>query len=90
MKDYLRKGVSLDELWKVARGEIKYADFAHKAHENGAARPTTQTTHVPDELVSGQRPPASKGFRRIERSHTGWGTSVSRTGEIQVSVISAS
>ena len=35
------------------------------------------------ELVSGQRPPASKETRPSWRSHTGWGISVSVSGEFQ-------
>ena len=40
LKGYLRKGISLDELWRVARGEVQYRDFA-SSQQNGA----------PDELV---------------------------------------
>ena len=47
LKDLLRKGKSLDELWKVARGEIKYADFM--AQRGGKPGPKAVT--VPEELV---------------------------------------
>ena len=38
LKSYLRKGITLDELWRVARGEVKYAEFtSSQQNGNGAA-----------------------------------------------------
>lgn len=56
LRDYLRKGISLDELWKVAHGEIKYADFVggQRASKQG---PQAQSAHVPDDLVGPMRRP---------------------------------
>jgi len=42
------------------------------------------------ELVGGQMPPASRESRTSRRSHAGWGFSVSRSGEFQMSVITRS
>ena len=52
LKGYLRKGIRLDELWRVARGEVKYADFASSQQQNGAAAAVAAPPpSVPDELV---------------------------------------
>jgi hypothetical protein len=40
-----------------------------------------------DELARGQRPPASKEPRPTPWSHAGWGLSMSRSGDFQMSVI---
>jgi hypothetical protein len=48
LKAYLKKGISLDELWRVARGEIRYSDFT-STQSNGAA--TAAPPQIPDELV---------------------------------------
>lgn len=48
LKDYLRQGIQLDELWRVARGEIKLRDFeASTTNGNGSA-----LAEVPQEAVS--------------------------------------
>ena len=58
LRDCLRRGTSMDELWKVARGEVKYADFASKSQKQqkpskqSTSKPSKQQTAVPDELVS--------------------------------------
>ena len=60
IKRYQSEGVSLDQLWKVANGEVKYADFVRQRQE-GASAPTAQQAAGPppptlprisDELVS--------------------------------------
>lgn len=51
----MRRGASLDELWKVARGEVKYGDFISKQkggrEQKPAKRTSKQSTKVPEELV---------------------------------------
>ena len=48
LQSYLRKGIQLDELWRVARGEIQYKEFSSSQNGNGAvAAPPS----VPEELV---------------------------------------
>lgn len=61
MRNALRQGLSLEELWKVARGEVKYADFMSKGKgkQQGKKQPKKQPSkregpRVPDELVSDQ------------------------------------
>jgi len=55
LKDYLRQGIQLDELWRVARGEIKLCDFeASSSNGNGAAvaeAPQETVPDVPQDLV---------------------------------------
>ena len=55
LKDYLRRGIQLDELWRVARGEIKLRDFeASTSNGNGAAvaqAPQQTTLDIPQDLV---------------------------------------
>lgn len=48
LQSYLRKGIQLDELWRVARGEIQYKDFSSSQTGNGA---TAAPPSVPEELV---------------------------------------
>ena len=52
--DALRTGVSLDELWKVARGEVKYADFlqGRQGRAPSGSPPPREAPRVPKELVS--------------------------------------
>ena len=50
LKGYLRKGISLDELWRVARGEVKYGDFA-STQQDGSAAVAPPPPSVPDELA---------------------------------------
>ena len=55
LRDYLHKGVTLDELWKVAKGDIKYADFMQQQQQlqDGASPPAQeQLPALPEELVS--------------------------------------
>ena len=55
LKDYLRQGIQLDELWRVARGEIKLRDFEASASPgNGAApaeAPDAPPVEIPQDLV---------------------------------------
>ncbi|KAK9862667.1 hypothetical protein WJX84_011161 [Apatococcus fuscideae] len=58
LKDFLRHHVSVDELWKVAHGEIKYADFKRAQKEQPQAQappssspPAKKDVRVPEELV---------------------------------------
>lgn len=51
LRDALRSGTTLDELWKVARGEIKYADFLQGNRGEGSTK-QKQAPRVPEELVS--------------------------------------
>ena len=59
LKDYLRKGKSLEELWAVANGHVKYHDFLNQAqggNGNGNGKSNGKTVPcVPEELVG---PPA--------------------------------
>ena len=49
LKDYLRQGIQLDELWRVARGEIKLHDFeASTTNGNGSALAEVPQETVPD------------------------------------------
>ena len=51
LKDYLRQGIQLDELWRVARGEIKLRDFeasTNNGNGNGAALAEVPQESVPD------------------------------------------
>ena len=48
LQSYLRKGIQLDELWRVARGEIQYKDFSSSQTGNGA---TAAPPSIPEELV---------------------------------------
>ena len=52
LRDYLHEGVALDELWKVAKGDIKYADFVQQ--RQGSAPPPAQQEipALPEDLVS--------------------------------------
>lgn len=57
LKGYLRQGITLDELWRVARGEVKYADFAasRQGGQGGNGAAVAAPPSIPDELA---RPPA--------------------------------
>jgi len=59
LRDYLHKGVALDELWKVAKGDIKYADFMlqqqqQQQPQDSAAPPPAQEqlAALPEDMVS--------------------------------------
>ena len=55
LKSFLRDHVALDELWKVARGEVKYADFKRlHGQQQQAQAPAApkKDVQVPEELVS--------------------------------------
>jgi hypothetical protein len=51
LKGYLRKGIRLDELWRVAHGEVKYNEFASTQQNGAAAVAAPAPPSVPDELV---------------------------------------
>jgi len=59
MRDSLKKGTSLDELWKVARGKVKYGDFISKQKGGQKKKPAEhsakQSMKVPEELVPPHR-----------------------------------
>lgn len=38
LRGYLGEGTSLDQLWKVANGEVKYADFLHQRKQGDSAQ----------------------------------------------------
>ena len=62
--DALRTGVSLDELWKVARGEVKYADFlqGRQGQRAPSRSPSLRAApRVPEELVSRKPNPSLEG-----------------------------
>ncbi len=62
LKNFLRNHTPLDDLWKVAHGEIKYADFksSHATQQQSQAPPAPKRdvpepkrdVKVPEELVS--------------------------------------
>lgn len=55
LESYLAEGVSLDELWQVAKGQKKYADFARQRKEGDAAPqppPPEKEVELPDDVVS--------------------------------------
>ena len=54
LKDYLRKGKSLDELWAVANGDIKYADFLHQGQGGNGKSNGKTAPPVPEDLVRSQ------------------------------------
>ena len=73
--DALRTGVSLDELWKVARGEVKYADFlqgrqGQRAPSRSPSLRREAAPCVPEELVSGKPNPSLKGCSADNKSIT--------------------
>lgn len=53
MRDALRAGASLDELWKVGKGDIKYADFMQQQSRGskGPRKPEKDAPQAPEELV---------------------------------------
>lgn len=54
LRNALKKAISLDELWKVAKGEIKYQDFLEKSQgkKQQNAQPDKPSVEVPDDLVN--------------------------------------
>lgn len=54
LKSYLAEGVPLDELWQVAKGQKKYADFVRQRKEGDAAPPppSEKEVQLPDDVVS--------------------------------------
>ena len=49
----MKKGTSLDELWKVARGEVKYKDFLERSQgKKQKTQPNRSSVEVPDDLAS--------------------------------------
>lgn len=53
LKELLRRGKSLDELWQVARGEVRYADF-DRQRKCSPPQQAEQPVQVPEELVGVQ------------------------------------
>ena len=56
LKDYLRQGIQLDELWRVARGEVQLRDFEASASSPGsgaalAEAPEALPVDIPQDLV---------------------------------------
>ena len=51
LKGYLREGTTLDELWKVANGEIKYADFMRNRQRGDGGAPPQELPPLPESLV---------------------------------------
>ena len=52
MRGALRSGSSLEDLWKVARGDIPYADFLQtQSKDSQKAPPSKKSLQVPDDLV---------------------------------------
>ncbi len=49
LRSYLSEGVPLDELWKVAKGQVKYTDFARQ--RKGDAPPPDKEINLPDDVV---------------------------------------
>ena len=53
LKDFQRDGHSLEDLWKVAKGDIKYQDFVGSSiPRKGKKEPPQAPPPVPEELVS--------------------------------------
>lgn len=50
LKDFQRDGHSLEDLWKVAKGDIKYQDFAQRSIPRQGQQLSQQK--VPEDLVS--------------------------------------
>ena len=67
LRDALKRGTSLDELWKVARGEIQYRDFLEESQgkKQSKMQPNRSSVEVPDDLASST--PASFGCRSLQR-----------------------
>lgn len=56
MRDALRSGVTLDELWKVGRGEVKYADFMSGRQGQGKRRETKEPPQVSEKRATKEPP----------------------------------
>lgn len=56
----MKKGTSMDELWRVAKGEVKYQDFLEKSQGKKQPRkqPDKPSIEVPDDLASSPSPPS--------------------------------
>ena len=52
LKDFQRDGHSLEDLWKVAKGGIKYQDFVKGSIPTKQESPPAPAASVPEELVS--------------------------------------
>lgn len=59
LKDFQRDGHSLEDLWKVARGEPKYQDFVQQSiprkgqqQQQAQQQQPQQQQHLPEDLVS--------------------------------------
>ena len=51
LKDFQRDGHSLEDLWKVAKGDIKYHDFVQRSIPREGQQQQQQQQKVPEELV---------------------------------------
>ena len=51
LKDFQRDGHTLEDLWKVAKGDIKYQDFAQRSIPRQGQQQQSQQK-VPEDLVS--------------------------------------
>lgn len=52
LKDFQRDGHSLEDLWKVAKGDIKYQDFVGSSiPRKGKKEPSQAPPSVPEDLV---------------------------------------
>ena len=52
LKDFQRDGHSLEDLWKVAKGGIKYQDFVKGSIPRKQESQPAPAASVPEELVS--------------------------------------
>jgi hypothetical protein len=55
LKSYLAEGVSMDELWQVAKGQKKYAEFAEQRKDGKPREQPSQPKkdiELPDDVVS--------------------------------------
>ena len=54
LKDFQRDGHSLEDLWKVAKGDIKYQDFVQRSIPRQGQQQQQQQSqqNVPEDLVS--------------------------------------
>lgn len=71
LKELLRRGKSLDELWQVARGEVRYADF-DRQRKCSPPQQAEQPVQVPEELVSlacRHSPPACRSRPCSQNAH---------------------
>ena len=73
LRQHLRKGIAMDELWQVAHGGIKYADFMQRQQPSNGRASNGKSSNgkavaVPEDLVShcGWQPPLSvRGWQML-------------------------